>query len=119
MPALRAAQRMIGVFRRLGYPNEKLGVVVNRYQSEDVVSPGEAAEVLKTEIFFRLPNDYPTCSRASTDGVPVAVNAPQSKLAVSYRQLANRLAGGAEDSGAHTSNGSRMKLRTIFTRKRS
>jgi hypothetical protein len=36
---------MIGVFRRLGYPNEKLGVVVNRYQSEDVVSPAEAAEV--------------------------------------------------------------------------
>jgi len=111
---------MIGVFRRLGYPNEKLGVVVNRYQSEDVVSPGEAAEVLKTEIFFRLPNDYPTCSRASTDGVPVAVIAPQSKLAASYRQLANRISGGTEDPRARQStNGSRMTLRTIFTRKRS
>ena len=120
VPALRAAQRMIGVFRRLGYPNEKLGVVVNRYQSEDVVSPGEAAEVLKTEIFFRLPNDYPTCSRASTDGVPVAVIAPQSKLAASYRQLAHRISGGTEDPRARQStNGSRMTLRTIFTRKRS
>ena len=121
VPALRAAQRMIGVFRRLGYPNEKLGVVVNRYQSEDVVSPGEAAEVLKTEIFFRLPNDYPTCSRASTDGVPVAVIAPQSKLAVSYRQLANRISGGTEQDprARQSANGSRMTLRTIFTRKRS
>lgn len=119
--ALRAAQRMLGVFRRLGYPNEKLGVVVNRYQSEDVVSPGEAAEVLKTDIFFRLPNDYPTCSRAATDGVPVGVHAPQSKLAASYRQLALRLSGGAEqDQRAHAStNGSRMTLRTIFNRKRS
>jgi Flp pilus assembly CpaE family ATPase len=94
-------------------------VVVNRYQSEDVVSPSEAAEVLKTEIFFRLPNDYPTCSRASTDGVPVAVTAPQSKLAASYKQLANRLSGGSEDSRGHSTNGSRLKLRTIFTRKRS
>jgi pilus assembly protein CpaE len=121
VPALRAAQRMIGVFRRLGYPNEKLGVVVNRYQSEDVVSPGEAAEVLKTEIFFRLPNDYPTCSRASTDGVPVGVNAPQSKLAVSYRQLANRLSGGAEQDprARQSTNGSRMTLRTIFSRKKT
>src|SRR5688500_13820279 len=120
VPALRSAQRMLGVFRRLGYPNDKLGVVVNRYQSEDVVSPGEAAEVLKTEIFFRLPNDYPTCSRASTDGVPVAVIAPQSKLAASYRQLANRISGGTEDPRARQStNGSRMTLRTIFTRKRS
>ena len=121
VPALRAAQRMIGVFRRLGYPNEKLGVVVNRYQSEDVVSPSEAAEVLKTEIFFRLPNDYPTCSRASTDGVPIAVIAPQSKLATAYRQLANRISGGAEQDphARQSANGSRMTLRTIFTRKRS
>jgi pilus assembly protein CpaE len=119
VPALRSAQRMIGVFRRLGYPNEKLGVVVNRYQSEDVVSPGEAAEVLKTEIFFRLPNDYPTCSRASTDGVPIGVTAPQSKLAVAYRQLASRLSGASEQQGRPSTNGSRMKLKSIFSRKRS
>ena len=119
VPALRSAQRMISVFRRLGYPNEKLGVVVNRYQSEDVVSPGEAAEVLKSEIFFRIPNDYPTCSRASTEGVPIAVNAPQSKIAASYKQLASRLSGGTEHEGRSSPNGSRLKLRTMFTRKRS
>jgi pilus assembly protein CpaE len=121
VPALRAAQRMIGVFRRLGYPNEKLGVVVNRYQSEDVVSPGEAAEVLKSDIFFRLPNDYLTCSRASTDGVPVGALAPQSRLAAAYRQLAQRISGGAgQDPRAprSTPNG-RMSLRTIFTRRRT
>jgi pilus assembly protein CpaE len=121
VPALRAAQRMIGVFRRLGYPNDKLGVVVNRYQSEDVVSPSEAAEVLKTEIFFRLPNDYPTCSRASTEGVPIGMQSPQSKLAGAYRQLAMKISGGSEhdERGAHGSNGSRKTLRTIFQRKRS
>ena len=121
VPALRSAQRMIGVFRRLGYPNEKLGVVVNRYQSEDVVSPAEAAEVLKADIYFRLPNDYPTCSRASTDGVPIAKTAAQSKLAVAYRQLAIRLSGGTEQEaqGRQSANGSRKSLRTIFTRKRS
>ena len=117
--ALRSAQRMITVFRRLGYPNEKLSVVVNRYQSEDVVSPGEAAEVLKSEIFFRIPNDYPTCSKAATEGVPIAVKAPQSKLSVAYRQLANRIAGGSEQESRSSTNGSRMKLRTMFTRKRS
>ncbi len=119
VPALRAAQRMLGVFRRLGYPNEKLGVVVNRYQSEDVVSPAEAADVLKTDIFFRIPNDYPTLSRASTDGEPVNVKAPQSKIALSYRQLAQRLSGAPEHESRHGTNGSRMTLRTIFNRKRS
>jgi pilus assembly protein CpaE len=119
VPALRSAQRMISVFRRLGYPNDKLAVVVNRYQSEDVVSPAEAAEVLKSEIYFRIPNDYPTCSRSSTEGVPIAVSAPQSKIAASYKQLATRLSGGTEQESRSSSNGSRMKLRTMFTRKRS
>ena len=120
VPALRAAQRMIGVFRRLGYPNDKLGVIVNRYQSEDVVSPSEASEVLKTEIFFRLPNDYLTCSRSSTEGVPVGVQAPQSKLAGAYRQLAQRLSGVEHEATARAgTNGQRMTLKTIFQRKRS
>jgi pilus assembly protein CpaE len=120
VPALRAAQRMIGVFRRLGYPNDKLGVIVNRYQSEDVVSPSEASEVLKTEIFFRLPNDYLTCSRSSTEGVPVGVQAPQSKLAGAYRQLAQRLSGVEQEATARAgTNGQRMTLKTIFQRKRS
>jgi pilus assembly protein CpaE len=121
VPALRAAQRMIGVFRRLGYPNDKLGVVVNRYQSEDVVSPSEAADVLKSEIFFRIPNDYLTCSRAATEGVPVGAHAPQSKLAGSYRQLAQQLSGvGGEHPGhSRATNGQRMSLKTIFQRKRS
>ena len=75
--------------------------------------------MLKAEIFFRIPNDYLTCSRASTEGVPIAVNAPQSKIAASYRQLASRLSGRTEQEGRSSTNGSRMKLRTMFTRKRS
>jgi hypothetical protein len=53
--------------------------------------------------------------------VPVSVIAPQSKLAASYRQFATKVSGGSEpDLAARaTANGSRLTLRTIFTRKRS
>ena len=121
VPALRAAQRTLAIFRRLGYPNEKLGVVVNRYQSGDVISPAEAADVLKADIYFRLPNDYRTCSQASTDGVPVGAGFPDSKLAAAYLQLAQKLGGTSESagSGRAATNGSRRSLRTIFSRKRS
>jgi pilus assembly protein CpaE len=117
VPALRAAQRTLGVFRRLGYPNEKLGVVVNRYQSGDVVTPAEAADVLKADIYFRLPNDYKTCSQASTDGVPVGAAFAETKLAAAYVQLAQKLSGvDAERAGT---NGARLKLPRLFSRKRS
>ena len=118
VPALRAAQRTLGVFRRLGYPNEKLAVVVNRYQSGDVVTPAEAADVLKADIFFRLPNDYRTCSQAATDGVPVGAAFPDTRLAGGYQQLAQKLSGGVADDRIGT-NGSRSRLRTMFSRKRS
>jgi pilus assembly protein CpaE len=120
VPALRAAQRTLGVFRRLGYPNEKLAVVVNRYQSGDVVSPAEAADVLKADIYYRLPNDYRTCSQSATDGVPVGAAFPETKLAGAYQQLAQKLSGAAEAPGDRLgSNGARGRLRTMFSRKRS
>jgi pilus assembly protein CpaE len=120
VPALRAAQRTLGVFRRLGYPNEKLAVVVNRYQSGDVVTTAEAADVLKTDIYFRLPNDYRTCSQAATDGVPVGAAFPDTRLAAAYQQLAQKLSGVTGVAGDRAgTNGSRSRLRTMFSRKRS
>lgn len=118
VPALRATQRTLTLFRRLGYPNEKICVVVNRYGSGDVMSTSEAADVLKTELFYKLPNDYRTASDAATAGVPVGVSHPDSKLAWSYLQLAQKLGGGSlptAGSGA-TANGARRKLPRWLTR---
>jgi pilus assembly protein CpaE len=121
VPAMRSAQRSLGIFRRLGYPNEKLCVVVNRYQSGDVVSASEAQDILKTEIFFKLPNDYKAASESATAGIPVAKSHPDSKLAWAYQQLAQKLGGGGVVSYAERSgeNGSRSRIRQLFSRKRS
>ncbi len=119
VPSLRAAQRTLGIFRRLGYPNEKLCVVVNRLQSGDVVSPAEASQVLKADIFFKLPNEYRTVSEASTKGEPVVQSHPDSKLSWAYLQLAHKLGGGTLSAPSDGGNGSRSVLRQIFTRKRN
>ncbi len=120
VPAMRAAQRTLGLFRRLGYPNEKLCVVVNRYQSGDVVSAAEAAEVLKIDLFFKLPNDYRTASESATAGLPIVKSHPESKLAWGFLQLAQKLGGGALPSADRAgTNGSRKAIRSLFTRKRS
>ena len=50
--ALRSTQRTVNLCRRLGYPNEKICVVVNRFQSGEVLSPADAEDVLKAEKFF-------------------------------------------------------------------
>jgi pilus assembly protein CpaE len=122
--ALRSTQRTVNLCRRLGYPNEKLCVVVNRWQSGEVLSPSDAEDVLKAEIFFKLPNDYRVASGSLTNGKPISEFEPTSKLAYAYTQLAAKLGGGdhvkTNGASAHqngTTGGSRLK--NLFARKRS
>jgi pilus assembly protein CpaE len=125
VPAMRSTQRTLGVFRRLGYPEGKIAIVVNRYRSRDVVSLEEATEVFKEEVFFCLPNDYKTVSEASTSGIPVEHKDPSSAVSLAFRQLAQRIAGGtlpfAAASAASSAQGSgrRSRLRELFARKRN
>jgi pilus assembly protein CpaE len=110
--ALRSTQRTLLLGRRLGFDDEKLSVVVNRHQSGgEVLSALDAQEALKREIFWKFPNDYKTASGALTKGVPIARHDPSSKLAVSYRQLAEKLGGGRL---ATSRNGKRSSGRTAI-----
>jgi pilus assembly protein CpaE len=118
VPALRSTQRTMTVFRRLGYPTDKLCVVVNRYQSSDVVSTGDAARLLNADIFFNIPNDYKASTEAATDGVAIPIRQPQSKLGLAYLQLAQKLAGGTLPEKSQ-GNGSKSRLKQLFGRGRS
>jgi pilus assembly protein CpaE len=114
VPALRATQRALQICERLGYPNEKLWVVVSRYQSTDVLSPADAASLLKHEIQWKLPNDYQTTAAALMRGVPVMEHDAASKLAWSFSQLAAKLGGG--NAQPVNGNGARRgsRLRRLF-----
>jgi pilus assembly protein CpaE len=93
--ALRSTQRTLGLCRRLGYSDEKLCVVVNRFQSGEVLSPADASDLLKSEIFWRLPNDYRTAAAALAKGITVSEGDPLSRLGISFSQLATKLGGEA------------------------
>ena len=100
--ALRSTQRTLGLCRRLGYPDEKLCVVVNRFQSGEVLSPADASDLLKADIFWRLPNDYKTAAAALAKGVTISEGEPTSRLSASFSQLAAKLGG---TSGSMNGNG--------------
>jgi pilus assembly protein CpaE len=99
VPALRSTQRSLAVCRRLGYDEAKLCVVVNRFQSGDVLPVKDAEDLLQTSVYWKLPNDYRLSASSLTKGVPVALEEPGSKLARSYSDLAKKLAGSGNASG--------------------
>ena len=112
VPALRSTQRTLAVCRRLGYEESKLCVVVNRYQSADVLPIKDAEDLLQAPIYWKLPNDYRLSAESLTQGVPVTIQDPNSKLARSYGDLARKLSG-TSGSGSYTrstpSGGSRLR----------
>jgi len=115
IPSLRSTQRTLSICRRLGYDNEKLCVVVNRFQSADVLAPREAEELLQCDIFWRLPNDYQLSAASLNNGVPVVLHEPNSKLARSYIDLARKLSGGnPRQNGAKPADSGASRLRNLF-----
>lgn len=113
VPALRSTQRTLAVCRRLGYDESKLCVVVNRYQSGDVLPVKDAEDLLQTQIYFKLPNDYRLSASSLTKGVPVTAEDPNSKLARGYADLVKKLSGSAQTSGFRSiqeaTGGSRLR----------
>jgi pilus assembly protein CpaE len=111
LASLRSTQRTVGVCRRLGYDENKLCVVVNRYQSADVLPLKDAEDVLKWPIFWKLPNDYRLSAAALTKGVPIVLGEPTSRLAKSYRELAVKLGGlmQASPDAQNGTTGSRVR----------
>jgi pilus assembly protein CpaE len=117
--SLRSAQRALTVFRRLGYPNDKTCVVVNRFQSGEVLTVADAEKVLKSDVYFRLPNDYRVASGALTRGVSVLEFDPNAKLALAYHQLASKLTGAAHAaSNGSSATASSSRLKQLFGRKK-
>jgi pilus assembly protein CpaE len=91
VPSLRSLQRTLALCRRLGYPAEKLVVLVNRYKPDDVLTLKDASRVLTCEVATTLPNDYQLSSSALTQGAPVAQLAADGDLARAYARLAAKL----------------------------
>ena len=91
VPALRSAQRTLALFGRLGYPDSKTCVVVNRFQTGDAFTLATVSESVEHEVFASLPNDYKTSVASLNRGVCVGQQDASSKLARAYVELAAKL----------------------------
>jgi pilus assembly protein CpaE len=90
---LRSAQRSLTLFERLGYPPERVMVVVNRHQSGDVLTLEDAEQALEHPIDAALPNDFRGCADAMAKGLSIVEHAPDAPLSRAYLELAARLGG--------------------------
>lgn len=114
---LRSTQRTLELFQRLGYTDEKLLVVVNRHQSNDVVTLADAEQLLGRPVFHAVPNDTRASAAALAQSASTVTVDANSALAKSYLALATKLAtsvrGTGEDEAAPAPSG-RSRLSKIL-----
>jgi pilus assembly protein CpaE len=113
--ALKATQRTIALCQRLGYPDEKLLVVVNRHQSSEVLTPADATSLLNQPIFHLLPNDFRTSDGAVSKGVPVGRYDKNSRLTQSYAALVAKLTGTGKSATNGKGREAGSRLSRIFS----
>jgi pilus assembly protein CpaE len=97
VPAVRNAQRCVELFRKLGYPDAKLAIVVNRCLKSSNITPEVIAETLGVPVTAAVANDFASASRAVQRGSTILDEAPRSALARDIATLARKLSGGDQD----------------------
>jgi pilus assembly protein CpaE len=98
VPAIRDAQRCVAVFRRLGYGDRKLVLVVNRFQPRSNVTREVIAETVGLPVAATIANDYALLAKAVSRGGTVAEEAARAPIAGDMAALAGLL--GADEGGA-------------------
>lgn len=88
LPALRNCQRCLDLFEKLGYDNEKVQIIINRYMENDEIKAEDVEKLLNKSIYWKIPNNYFTLMAAINKGVLVSEVNASSNVAVSYRELA-------------------------------
>lgn len=87
VPAVRNAKRCLDLFRRLGYGDTKVNLVLNRYQKSPDISPQVVEETTGLPVRHTLSNDFAAAISAINRGLPLQSVAPRSNLTRDIEQL--------------------------------
>jgi pilus assembly protein CpaE len=87
VPAVRNAKRCLDLFRRLGYGDSKVSLLVNRFQKNPDLSPRVIEETTGLPVAGTLANDFQAAITAINRGLPLLSVAPRSRLTKDIEHL--------------------------------
>lgn len=91
LPAIRSIQRCMEMFNKLGYTQDKIKLVLNRYMENEEIKTSDIEEVVKQKVYWKIPNNYLTMMSAINKGVPVNEINPESNIAQNYMDFASKV----------------------------
>ena len=94
LPSLRNVQKVLHGFQRLGYSQNRVRLLINRYNRGEDISVKEIEKALDFKVFWSIPNDYKTMIRAVQSGNPLTASQYQATpLAISFYAMSAQILG--------------------------
>jgi pilus assembly protein CpaE len=87
IPALKNADRCLRIFKRLGYPETKVRLVLNRMRSSSQLDPDAISDALGRRVHGTVVNDFPTVIKAINQGQLLVDAYPGARVAKDLREL--------------------------------
>lgn len=87
MPSVRDAKRLVKLFRSLGYADDKLRLLVNRYDSHSFVDLKSIEEAVGLPVVQTLPRQSAAVSESISLGQPLVKTHPQNPAVDALRQV--------------------------------
>jgi len=91
LPYIRNANRMLSVFRSLGYSQEKVELLVNRFWKNGEIDLDDLRGSLGANKMRTIPNGYKEVAKAINQGVPLVTVAKSSPVLKAISELAQSL----------------------------
>jgi pilus assembly protein CpaE len=92
----------------LGYDTNKIRMILNRSNSKTRIDLQDVEQLLGSEFYHVLPNDFSTATRSIKTGCPLVLDTKASPLKTELRNLVARYTGNPleEDDGKEDRNSS-------------
>ena len=92
VPSLRNAKRFYDTLMRMGVPEEKIEIVVNRSDGRSGrITEADVVATVKKPVFATIPNDYQFVARSIDFGRPIAALDRNSPVRAAIRKMARKI----------------------------
>ncbi|HEQ97722.1 MAG TPA: CobQ/CobB/MinD/ParA nucleotide binding domain-containing protein [candidate division Zixibacteria bacterium] len=94
IPAIRATRKTLDYLRNLGYDENKIKIVVNRFNKRDKIKVEEIERILDFPVFWSIPNNYKASINAIDSGLPLIGEKRMTNVGKSIFKLARVMTNG-------------------------
>jgi pilus assembly protein CpaE len=116
VPSVRNAQRLYDTLTRIGIPQDRIEIVVNRSDSSSRrIQAADLEHMLNKPVFAMVPNDYEGVARSLDLGRPIAALDRSNAVRNAIRKLARRIVSDPADPTGKKTPSKRGILSRLFT----